>query len=186
MAHYAAVRPWCELVLGEHMPLAVRGAVNGISLLFPMEKLFERYVEVRLSRQLPQPYRLKAQARSESLCVHDGADMFQLRPDFLVLDGDQIMAVMDAKWKLLAVADRDNRYGLSQSDFYQMFAYGHKYLGGAGDMVLIYPMTAEFDRPLPRFDFSLDLKLWVAPFDLETGLLKWSGELMMVGNGLCQ
>lgn len=186
MAHYAAVRPWCELVLGEHMPLAVRGTVNGISLLFPMEKLFERYVEVQLSKQLPRPYRLKAQARSKSLCVQNGADMFQLRPDFLVLDGDQIMAVMDAKWKLLAVADRDNRYGLRQSDFYQMFAYGHKYLGGAGDMILIYPKTAEFDRPLPRFDFSPDLRLWVAPFDLETGLLKWPGELMMVENRLCQ
>lgn len=186
MAHYAAVRPWCELVLGEHMPLAVRGAVNGISLLFPMEKLFERYVEVRLSKQLPRPYRLKAQARSESLCVHDGADMFQLRPDFLVHDGDKTMLVMDAKWKLLTVADRDNKYGLSQSDFYQMFAYGHKYLGGAGDMVLIYPKTAELDCPLPRFDFSPDLKLWVAPFDLEAGLLKWPVELMMVESGLCQ
>jgi 5-methylcytosine-specific restriction enzyme subunit McrC len=186
MAHYAAVRPWCELVLGEHMPLAVRGAVNGISLLFPMEKLFERYVEVGLSSQLPRPYRLKVQARSESLCVHDGADMFQLRPDFLVLDGGQIMLVMDAKWKLLAVGDRGNKYGLSQSDFYQMFAYGHKYLGGAGNIVLIYPKTAGFDLPLPRFDFSPDLTLWVAPFDLEAGLLKWPVELMVFENGLCR
>lgn len=185
MAHYTAVRPWCELVLGEHMPLAVRGAVNGISLLFPMEKLFERYVEVRLSRQLPRAYRLKAQARSESLCVHDGIDMFQLRPDFLVLDEGKNVLVMDAKWKLLATSEKASKYGLSQSDFYQMFAYGHKYLNGIGNMVLIFPKTVGFDDVLPRFDFSSHLKLWVAPFDLDAGLLKWPFELMRVEAGLC-
>ena len=64
MAHYQPVRPWCELVLGQNMPLALRGKTHGISLLFPMEKLFERYVENKLRKQLPPLHVLKNQARS--------------------------------------------------------------------------------------------------------------------------
>ncbi|AMP12305.1 McrC family protein [Collimonas pratensis] len=179
MAHYQPVRPWCELVLGQHMPLTVRGATHGISLLFPMEKLFERYVETRLRKQLPSPYSLKAQARSASLCRHNGADMFQLRPDFLVREGCKNIFAMDAKWKLISGAYGENKYGLSQADFYQLFAYGHKYLDGTGKMLLIFPLTAEFPEALPAFDFSPALKLWVVPFDLETDRMTWPNELKM-------
>ncbi|QAU34914.1 McrC family protein [Janthinobacterium sp. 17J80-10] len=175
MAHYQPVRPWCELVLGQHMPLTVRGATHGISLLFPMEKLFERYVEAGLRRQLPPPYSLKAQARSAFLCEHEGKGMFQLRPDFLVQWGCENFLLMDAKWKLISIADRENKYGLSQQDFYQLFAYGHKYLNGTGNMLLIYPQTAELPEPLGPFVFSdVDkLLLWVVPFDLANGRLEW-------------
>ena len=36
--------------------------------------------------------------------------------------------MLDTKWKLLDLADRKSNYGLKQSDFYQLFAYGNKYL----------------------------------------------------------
>ncbi len=45
MAHYQAIKPWCELILNQQMPIAVSGEWRGMSLLFPMEKLFEQYVE---------------------------------------------------------------------------------------------------------------------------------------------
>jgi len=57
--------------------------------------------------------------------------------------------------------------GLSQSDFYQLFAYGQKYLGGAGRMALIYPLTEKFQSPLDAFDFGGGLSLEVLPFDLD-------------------
>lgn len=173
MAHYQPVRPWCELVLGQHMPLAVRGKTHGVSLLFPMEKLFERYVEVKLRKQLPAPYTLKVQAASQSLCIHDGGVIFQLRPDFLIKSGKDTVIVLDTKWKLISTNDRENKYGLSQADFYQLFAYGHKHLSGNGEMLLIYPRTGNFTSVLPQFDFSPDLKLWVAPFDLENDKMHW-------------
>jgi len=61
--------------------------------------------------------------------------------------------------------------GLSQNDFYQLFAYGQEYLNGTGDLVLIYPRTAKFSEPLPVFHFSDDLCLWVLQFDLNEGML---------------
>jgi 5-methylcytosine-specific restriction enzyme subunit McrC len=177
MAHYQPARPWCELVLGQYMPLALRGKTHGISLLFPMEKLFERYVEVKLSKQLSVPYSLKLQAASHSLCTHQDKSMFQLKPDFLIQRGHQTCLVLDTKWKRIFGSDRENKYGLSQSDFYQMFAYGHKYLDGGGEMLLIYPLTKDFSETLPVFDFLSDLKLWVTPFDLDNDLLVWPNEL---------
>ena len=167
MAHYQPVRPWCELVLGQQMPLAMQGSTTGISLLFPMEKLFEIFVEKKLRKLMSLPYSLKSQAASKSLCEHEQGYMFRLRPDLLVMSGKAIWAVLDTKWKLINSANKSDKYGLSQNDFYQLFAYGHKYLQkGKGQMMLIYPKTASFTEPLPVFDYGHDLKLWVVPFDL--------------------
>lgn len=173
MAHYQPVKPWCELVLGEHMPLAIKGKSHGISMLFPMEKLFERYVANRLQACLFAGATLNAQVSRESLCKHDGNDFFRLKPDLLLTHGKKSW-VLDTKWKRLdgilrTYGDDDGarKYGLSQSDFYQLFAYGHKYLGGKGDVVLIYPVTREFGKQLPVFNFSTELNLWVMPFDLD-------------------
>lgn len=173
MTHYQSVRPWCELMLGQKMPLALRGKTHGISLLFPMEKLFERYVETKLHHQLPASYTLKAQAASQSLCTHQGNKMFQLRPDMLIQQGLNTILVLDTKWKLISTDVTENKYGLSQGDFYQLFAYGHKYLAGKGEMLLIYPRTEPFSDELPPFDFSSNLRLWVVPFDLENDKMHW-------------
>lgn len=176
MAHYQPIKPWCELILGEQSPLSVSGEWRGISMLFPMEKLFEQYVEVLLRRRLIGGAQLLPQRARHSLCTHQNRPMFKLKPDFL-LEHDKQIWVMDAKWKLLDTSDRSSKYGLSQADFYQLFAYGQTYLKGTGQMVLIYPKTERFPAALNEpFIFSDQLKLWVLPFDLEKGKLL-GGEL---------
>ncbi|MGL4767280.1 MAG: McrC family protein [Formosimonas sp.] len=173
MAHYSSIKPWCELILGERMPWAVRGLTQGMSFLIPMEKLFERYVEVCLRKQLPAGWRLKAQKESKYLCVHNGENMFRLRPDFVLTHG-ATEYILDAKWKLLDAGENSetSKYGISQGDFYQMFAYGHKYLHrGAGEMFLIYPKTDDFQHALPKFEFSEQLSLTLLPFDLSEARL---------------
>lgn len=172
MAHYRDVRPWCELILQRIMPMALRGEWRGISLLFPMETLFERYVEAGLRRQLQPGAELQRQAASRSLCTHQGKPMFELRPDLLLTQGSQRW-VLDAKWKRLDGADRQGKYGLSQADLYQLFAYGHKYLDGQRDqrdLVLIYPAWERFKAPLEPFRFDERLTLWVLPFELDPDL----------------
>ncbi|WP_137925203.1 McrC family protein [Cupriavidus sp. 2SB] len=170
MAHYQTLKPWCELVLSQQMPLSTTGGWLGISLLFPMEKLFERYVETMLTKQLAEGARLSAQVRSQYLCVHEGHGMFQLRPDFVITQGEKRW-VLDTKWKLVNGERKANKYGLSQADFYQLFAYSHKYLGGSGELFLIYPRRRAFLKPLPEFQMGPELKLSVIPFDLEKGRL---------------
>lgn len=170
MAHYQAIKPWCELILNQQMPIAVSGQWRGMSLLFPMEKLFERYMEGWLRRYLVPDARLTPHASRHSLCKHNGRAMFRLEPD-LLLELDQQAWVLDAKWKRLDGADRQDNYGLDQADFYQLFAYGQMYLAGRGELALIYPRTAQFPQPLPPFDFSPELRLWVLPFDLDDDVL---------------
>lgn len=79
--------------------------------------------------------------------------------------------VVDAKWKLLDAADVVNSYGLKQGEFYQLFAYGKRYLVGAGQLVLVYPGSGAFKAPLERFDLEDGLWLDAVPLDLESGVL---------------
>lgn len=80
--------------------------------------------------------------------------------------------MLDTKWKLVdeRKANSKEKYGLNQSDFYQLHAYGQSYLDGKGDVILIYPKTETFGQPLTVFSFpkSPDLRLWVLPFCLST------------------
>jgi len=166
MAHYQPVKAWCELILYQKMPFALQGHWHGISMLFPMERLFERFVEKALRSEMRFGATLVSQAASHTLCKHDGGNIFQLRPDMLLKHGSQSW-VLDTKWKRLDASDRERKYGLSQADFYQLFAYGQKYLGGSGEMALIYPRWSKFSAPLEPFDYGNGLKLWVFPFDLD-------------------
>ena len=176
MVSYRDIRPWCELIVRHLNPVSQKGNHQGVSLLFPMERLFENYVAQCLETQLVEPWQLKTQSTSKYLCHHQPVntekprDMFQLRPDLMLVKGDT-RQVMDTKWKLIDENKPREKYGLSQSDFYQMFAYGQKYMGGVGDMVLIYPATERFSAPLPAFQLSANHRLWVVPFDLETAAL---------------
>jgi len=76
MAHYRSAKPWCELILNRWMPLAVLGEQHGLSLLFPMEKLFEKYVAAWLRVRVKAGTQIRTPAASESLCSHADNDMF--------------------------------------------------------------------------------------------------------------
>lgn len=168
MAHYQAIKPWCELILNQQMPIAVSGEWRGMSLLFPMEKLFECYVEGWLRQQLLPAARLTSQASREHLCAHNHGEMFRLKPDLLV-DTSEQRWILDTKWKRVNAGKPEHRYDLSQGDFYQLFAYGHKYREQTGvpTLVLIYPYWSGLQEALPVFDYGDGMMLWVLPFDLD-------------------
>jgi 5-methylcytosine-specific restriction enzyme subunit McrC len=169
MAHYQAIKPWCELILNQQMPIAVAGEWCGMSLLFPMEKLFESYVEGWLREQLQPTATLKPQSASQYLCEHDNAQMFCLKPDLLI-DTPEQRWILDTKWKRVDTRKSEKNYDLSQSDFYQLFAYGHKYRRDAEvpKLVLIYPYWSGLKEALPAFDYGDGMSLWVLPFDLDS------------------
>lgn len=170
MSHYGSIRPWCELVLGNRNPMSALGEWTGRSLLFPMEKVFENFVEACLRRRLPHGATLQPQAASKYLCRQGSRQLFQLRPDF-VIKYEGVTWVVDVKWKLIDQADVGKNYGLSQGDFYQLFAYGKRYLSGKGQLVLVYPGTETFDKALETFDLEDGLSLDAVPLDLENRCL---------------
>jgi len=144
-------------------------------MLFPMEKLFERYVAASLRSVLPANARIITQAASEWLCFQEEDAMFRLRPDILI-ELESKRWVLDTKWKRIDQNDRQSKYQISQTDFYQMFAYGHRYLIGSGDMALIYPLSTNFSGSIKAFNFDSHLRVHVLAFDLEANQLIFDGQ----------
>lgn len=173
MSYYEHALDWAKLILSGMSPLTGAGNNNAPSLLFPMEAVFEAYVEKHLHKQLANGFVLKAQVRSEHLVKHEEQNWFRLKPDLLVQDKlHHNCLLLDTKWKLLDSQKNNGseKYQLSQADFYQLYAYGNHYLNGAGVVILVYPKTDAFSQPLPDFKFPQtgnDLKLWVLPFCLK-------------------
>jgi len=153
-------------------PLTMQGKNKAFSLLFPMEAVFESYVASALAKRLPNDLRLKTQASSEYLVLHKSKKIFQLKSDLLFqhVNNSENACVFDARWKLVSYtgkSDEKSKYGLSQADFYQMFAYGHQYLKGEGELFLIYPSHEDFQEAIKHsFDVNQKLKLWIVPFDI--------------------
>jgi len=168
MIYYKPLKPWVELILMTQTPWFMNNKWQGLSLLFPMEKLFEAYVGKILAEKLIRPYTIREQVSSRYLAHHKGKHWFQLKPDFAIYHSGHIKFILDTKWKRLnaSLSDSSRKYDLSQSDFYQLYAYGQKYLSGQGNLFLIYPMYKAFKAPLAEFSFEEDLSLWVVPFDL--------------------
>ncbi|WP_392713330.1 McrC family protein [Rhizobium ruizarguesonis] len=166
LADYARAKPLAGLLLDNRLPFATPGDHKGMSMLFAMERLFERYVFSSVEASLKTGFKAVWQPNRHHLCSFGGEQWFQLKPDILVLNEARTW-IIDAKWKRLN-RDRNANYGLTQSDFYQLFAYGQKYMDGAGDMFLMYPAVDEFpDLPRP-FEFYRDLRLHVLPFDMHS------------------
>ena len=169
LALYDEIKPWTELILGEYMPVSTSGEWRGMSLLFPMEKLFEHYVAYHLRRNLPES-KVKTQHAMEHICKHQNSNIFKLKPDIFIERSDDKNIVMDTKWKLIDQSARSGRYGLKDSDIQQMFAYSHFYLEHESEVILIYPYRVEkFNRSLDEFEFRQTdgAKLRVVPFNLD-------------------
>lgn len=169
MSYYESALAWARLILEGMSPLSMQGKANAMSLLFPMELVFEDYVADMLRRQMADGYSLKAQGQSKTLVEHGKQSWFRLKPDLMIMHGRNRVSVMDTKWKLLDASKNNgtDKYGLSQADFYQMFAYAKKYLPEGGDLFLIYPRTDQFNEAIELpFEFGGEHRLWIVPFDV--------------------
>lgn len=167
MGYYQGVLPWLQLILNQQSPFTLKDKNAGISFLLPMEKLFEKYVAKILSQKLPPSFYLKEQVTSKFLSNQPEA--FQLKPDIVIYKKDKLVCVVDTKWKLIdenatyGSGNDDKKKNISQSDVYQLFAYGKKY--AVDKVVLIYPQWDKFECEF-KFKFDDDLSLAVVPFPL--------------------
>ena len=167
MQRYRVIKPWVALILENRLPFVSQGEHQGLSLLFPMERLYEAYLGKVLKGGLPAGLQLREQISRHYLAGQGGQGWFRLCPDLAILRGNTPVCILDAKWKLLdsSLDNGRDKYGLSQADFYQLFAYGHRYLPPGGHLFLIYPKTERFNEPLPVFDLQ-GYWLHVVPFCL--------------------
>ena len=140
MNHYDKALSWCRVFLLGNSFSAFAGSEVALALLFPMEKVFESFVAAKLRKHVGRAINIRTQDATYSL-FDIPRRAFELRPD-IVLEFGERTVVMDTKWKLLSDTDRNS--GISQSDMYQMYAYGKKY--AADRIVLVYPYSDKIGR----------------------------------------
>lgn len=112
-------------------------APEGITLLFPMNDLFERYIAAQLGRALRDTdFEVVTQGGGE-YCLgpwNGGAPVIAnshpTRPDILIKRSGRVVMILDTKWK-------HPGQGVSHADIYQMMAYARLY--ACDRLILLYP-----------------------------------------------
>lgn len=171
---------WAKPILLGLTPVTTAGMNDGLSLLFPINELFESYVTQQLRQLIRDPFSLFAQPKDHWLVEHLERRRFQLNPDMKIGLWGRTLVVLDAKWKRVSSKEAAKDYDLKQTDFYQMYAYGRKYLEDGGELFLVYPKNSNFSQPLAPFDFDKNLRLHVVPFDMDTGQLEPTARDMLL------
>lgn len=97
-----------------------------------MNLLFESYVYDYL-RKNGSFRNIKNQDKKHHLAYENEKGKFALKPDIVINYGK---IIIDTKWKILSLEEINQ--GISQSDMYQLYAYGTKY-ENCEKLYLIYP-----------------------------------------------
>lgn len=169
LKNYDTLLSWCEIILDNKGFSGYHGNSVNLSILFPMERLFESYIAHLLSKYAKE-LDVKAQDRRFHLVqeIQDAKSVgqFQLRPDLVMLNNK---IIIDTKWKILQ--DSKSHFNISEKDMYQMFAYGKRYQseikgGLAPKLFLIYPSNVLKNASLPRYVFGDEMSLDILTFDL--------------------
>lgn len=127
-----------KFILRDTSPSSSPGDISVYSLLFDMNVVFERFIAAELKSALcHDPIRVKYQVRGRSLLQEGNKKRFRLMPDIGVFNkhGNDNNCLIDTKWKRLNM--KQHHCNVSQSDIYQMYAYGKEY--DSSRVILLYP-----------------------------------------------
>ena len=129
-----------KLLLGERFQTTSSGDNQGFSLVFEMNTLFEEFVGRMLQRGLNgSGLQVRLQGPPGFALEELGSqrNRFATKPDISILRDGCIEMVIDTKWKRLKGAIDDQKFGVGQSDIYQMMAYAQVYR--CDRLMLLYP-----------------------------------------------
>lgn len=132
-----------------------RGRAEGVALLFDMNLLFQRTLAALIRRVLPNDLELREEKPRRYLATDGlGQQQFQMRPDLCILRDGEVLAIADAKWKLLNTDHASGHLGVSHADAYQLHAYAISYR--CQRVALWYPGTESAEvSALPATVFTL-------------------------------
>ena len=175
MEHYKNALIWSKVFLKKESFSSFSGDTIAFAILYPMEKLFECFVEWWLEKKYPH-----LQIDAQNGGVGFVKKLFTVRPDFLIKKDNQVICVADAKWKLI---ESDKEF--SQSDFYQLFTYKHIFLKEQKEnykdeicelmsLKIYYPKSDYLGKSRIFEYFENEGNIKIVPLDIETELLEES------------
>lgn len=119
-------------------------APQGLTLLFPMNDLFEAYVGALLRRALVGSGIEVVEQGGRKSCLGEftgehlaDGKVFMTKPDIILRKDGEILSIIDTKWKKLARDPLDRKHGVGQADVYQLMAYARLYK--CDNLMLLYP-----------------------------------------------
>ncbi len=163
MHQYAPVMSWVRLFLFNHGLAAFSGAHANLSLMFPMEQVFEDFVSHSYGRYQTN-FAVIRQGPQRPMTRIGDRNAFMMKPDLSLMDGNRVAFVLDAKWKHIDALGNDPRHGIDQDDLYQLYAYAKAY--ECNLVALVYPRTQAFSYPL-HYRFFDHSRLVCLPFDVQ-------------------
>ena len=164
MKSYESVMQWVKLFLFNVGLTTYSGKHDNVSLLFPMEQVFEDFV-THSFRRYQHKYRVQAQGPMKHLATKDQNKVFYMKPDISLISHNTVNFILDAKWKRVDARSEDRKHNIDQHDMYQLFAYGKNYECKA--VALVFPKTDQFDKPFEYKFTNEGLILKCLPFDVE-------------------
>jgi 5-methylcytosine-specific restriction enzyme subunit McrC len=133
------------------------GDLSTFAFVFDMNQLFEAFIASVIQRHRSEVLgdqladcELLIQSRGATLFLAQkgGRNFFQTKPDLAIRkDRNYFPLLIDTKYKRLDKSDL--KLGVSQSDFYQMHAYAHRY--ECPRVVLLYPQEGTSEPLRERF-----------------------------------
>ena len=159
MKDYEQILLWCKTFLLENSFSPYKGNDIAFALLFDMNLLFESYVYDYL-RKNGKFENIKNQDKKHHLAYENQNGKFTLKPDIVIDEGK---IIVDTKWKILSL-EKSNQ-GISQSDMYQLYAYGKKYK--SEKLYLVFPKDEVVKENLYHYYEDEKLPLKILFFDLE-------------------
>jgi len=131
---FETVRDYCTLFLQNCVSFSYKNDLKLFAFLLPMEYVFEDFIYGFIDKEIAE-----IQATAQHTSTHlDQEKKFALKPDLLLqIDGRRV--ITDTKYKMVYADTQDPKNGISQSDIYQMLAYGVRFK--INDIVLLYPDT---------------------------------------------
>ena len=173
MEHYKNALIWSKVFLKKESFSSFSGDTIAFAILYPMEKLFECFIEWWLEKRYSH-----LQIEAQNGGVDFVKKLFTVRPDFLIKKDNQVICVADAKWKLI---ESDKEF--SQSDFYQLFAYKHIFLKEQKEnykdyicelmsLKIYYPKSDYLEKSRIFEYFEDEGNIKIVPLDIETELFK--------------
>lgn len=149
-------------------------APQGLTLLFPMNDLFEKYVAALMRKALAGQGIEVIDQGGHRACLGaftgehlSNGEVFRTRPDIILRKRGQTLAIIDTKWKKLSRDPFDRKHGVSQADVYQLMAYARLY--PTQELMLLYPEVpgaACGERPKPFGMVGGSERLAIATIDV--------------------
>lgn len=174
--NYDSVLSWCKIFLKQHKFSSFYGDEYYLSVLFPMDLLYEKFVSKKIyHRFYNESHSIKLQAKGTYLFNFPNK-RFEIKPDIIIYPTKSALPVIfDTKWKIL---DQNKKnFGINQDDMYQMYVYGSCY--HAKKVILLYPKIKDIDGDiiLGKND-EIEIKvMWIDLFHMEDSMDKVQREL---------